>query len=48
MGAGAFPLAAGSKDAAILISLPPGSYSAQVIGVNSTTGIALVEIYEVP
>jgi hypothetical protein len=47
-GAGAFPLASGSKDAAILISLPPGSYSAEVTGNGSTTGIALVEVYEVP
>lgn len=28
--------------------LQPGQYSAQVSGVNSTTGVALVEIYEVP
>jgi hypothetical protein len=46
--AGAFPLATGSKDAAILISLPPGSYSAEVTGTGTTTGIALVEVYEVP
>jgi hypothetical protein len=26
----------------------PGSYTAQVNGVNNTTGVALVEIYEVP
>ena len=48
MSAGAFPLAAGGKDSAILITLPPGSYSAQVAGNNATTGIALVEVYEVP
>src|ERR1019366_7474912 len=48
MSAGAFPLAAGGKDSAILITLPPGSYSAQVTGNNATTGIALVEVYEVP
>jgi hypothetical protein len=46
--AGAFPLAAGSKDAAILITLPPGSYSADVTGSGGTTGVALVEVYEVP
>jgi hypothetical protein len=45
---GAFPLASGSRDAAILISLPPGTYSAQVSGTGTTTGIALVEVYEVP
>ena len=45
---GAFPLAAGSKDAAILINLPPGTYSAQVTGAGTTTGVALIEVYEVP
>jgi hypothetical protein len=45
---GAFPLAAGSRDAAILINLPPGTYSAQVTGPGTTTGVALVEVYEVP
>jgi hypothetical protein len=28
--------------------LPPGTYTAQVTGLNNTTGVALVEIYEVP
>jgi hypothetical protein len=46
--AGAFPLPSGSKDAAILITLPPGTYTAQATGVNGTTGIALVEVYEIP
>ena len=46
---GAFALAnAGSRDAALLITLAPGNYTAQVSGVNNTTGIALVEVYEVP
>lgn len=45
---GAFPLAAGSKDAAILTTLEPGVYTAHVTGVNGATGVALVEIYEVP
>ncbi len=45
---GAFPLAAGSRDAAMLINLPPGAYSAQVTGAGTSTGIALVEVYEVP
>ena len=44
---GAFELAAGSRDAALLTSLPPGSYTAQVSGVGGGTGEALVEIYEV-
>jgi hypothetical protein len=38
------PLDAG--DCAILIVLEPGAYTATVSGVNSTTGIALVEVYE--
>jgi hypothetical protein len=45
---GATPLAAGSKDAAILISLPPGIYTAVVNGAGNTTGIALAQVYEVP
>ncbi len=44
---GAFPLAAGSADSALLISLPAGAYTVQVSGVNDTTGVALAEIYEV-
>jgi hypothetical protein len=43
---GAFPLAAGSRDAALLTSLPPGSYTAQIRGSDGGTGEALVEIYE--
>ncbi len=45
---GAFPLAAGSADAALVLDLSPGIYSAVVKGVNGSTGTALVEIYEVP
>ena len=37
-----------SKDSSLLITLPPGAYSAQVGGVAGTTGVVLVEIYEVP
>ena len=37
-----------SKDAALLVTLQPGAYSAQVSGVNGTTGVALVEVYDVP
>jgi len=43
-----FALDANSKDAALLLTLPPGAYTAQVSGVGNTTGVALVEIYEVP
>jgi outer membrane protein assembly factor BamB len=45
---GAFALPLESRDAALLLTLPPGSYTAQISGVNSTTGHALVEVYEVP
>jgi hypothetical protein len=37
-----------SKDAALLVTLQPGVYSAQVSGVGSTTGVGLVEIFLVP
>ena len=46
---GAFGLpGAASKDAALLVSLPPGNYSVQAAGAAGTTGVALVEVYEVP
>jgi glucose/arabinose dehydrogenase len=44
---GAFPLAEGSRDSALLVTLPTGAYTIQVSGANNTTGIALVEVYEV-
>jgi hypothetical protein len=46
--AGAFALQPGSTDAAILLTLAPGSYTAQVSGVAGATGVGLVEIYEIP
>jgi hypothetical protein len=46
--AGASSLSSSSKDAAIDITLLPGSYTAVVSGVNSTTGVASVEFYELP
>jgi hypothetical protein len=45
---GAFALAAGSKDAALFITLLPGNYTIQVSGANNSTGVALVEAYDVP
>ena len=46
---GAFPLASNlSLDAALLVTLPPGSYTAQVSGVNDSAGAALIEVYEAP
>lgn len=46
---GAFGLAAGSLDAALLFNADAGSvYTVHVSGVNNGTGEALVEVYEVP
>ena len=45
---GAFALADGSRDAAVLVSLPPGVYTVVVSGADDTTGLALVEVYSVP
>jgi hypothetical protein len=45
---GAFQLAAGSNDSAVLVTLAPGAYTAVVGGVGAATGVALVEIYQVP
>jgi outer membrane protein assembly factor BamB len=44
---GAFGLS-GTQDSVMLLTLPVGSYSAQVSGVNSTTGVGMIEVYEVP
>jgi hypothetical protein len=46
---GTFPWnSAASDDSALLITLPPGSYTAEVSGASGDTGDALVEVYEVP
>lgn len=45
---GAFALSADSKDAVLLLTLKPGSYTAQISGVDNLTGSALVEIYDIP
>ena len=45
---GAFALPAGSRDAALVVSLAPGSYTAQVSGVGGLTGDAIIEVYELP
>ena len=47
--AGAFQMSSTtSKDAALLVTLQPGVYSAMVAGVNGGTGVALLELYEMP
>ena len=45
---GAFALAEGSKDAALLLTLDPGLYTAQVTGIGNASGQSLIEFYEVP
>jgi hypothetical protein len=35
-----------SRESAIIATLPAGSYTAIVRGVNNTTGVALVEVYD--
>jgi hypothetical protein len=37
-----------SADCALLVTLPPGAYTANITGIQGATGVALVEIYEVP
>ncbi len=45
---GAFALAGpASKDAVLLVTLPPGPYSARLSGAGGAGGAALVEVYEV-
>ncbi len=39
---------AGSGDAALVVTVPAGAFTAQVSGVGGTTGEALIEIYELP
>jgi autotransporter-associated beta strand protein len=45
---GAFALPATSRDAALLVALPPGVYTAQITGAGGGGGVVIVEIYEVP
>ena len=46
--AGAFALHTTSLDCALLLNLPPGTYSAQVANTGTTPGAALIEVYELP
>jgi DNA-binding beta-propeller fold protein YncE len=43
---GAFALS--NNDSALIATLAPGNYTAQVTGVGGGTGIALIEVYELP
>ncbi len=44
--AGAFPLGAAASDAAMLITLAPGNYTATVSSTTNTAGVALIEVYD--
>ena len=44
---GAFPLATGTADCAVLLSLQPGGYTVTFKGLNGTTGEVLAEVYDV-
>ena len=46
--AGAFALPSGSADSAMVATLPPGSYTLQLSGLNGSTGVGLVEVYLAP
>jgi len=46
-GAGAFALAAGSKDAAVIATLGAGGYTAPVTATDGGAGVALLEVYDV-
>lgn len=43
---GAFPLHAGTRDAALLVTLSPGIYTAVVSSADGGSGVALVEVYD--
>jgi len=45
---GGFPLDAGSGDAALLIWLEPGAYTARMSGQDGGTGVGLIEVFEMP
>ncbi len=46
--AGAFPWTnSGSNDAALLVTLSPGAYTAVVSGASGDTGVSLVEVYDI-
>ena len=45
---GAFSIPGGSADSAMVVTLPAGSYTLQLSGVNGTSGVGLVEVYLMP
>jgi len=45
---GAFSLAAGTADSAMVATLPAGSYTLELSGANGSMGVGLVEVYLMP
>ena len=45
---GAFALPAGGRDAALVMTLPPGGYTVEVTGKANAEGLVLLEVYELP
>lgn len=43
---GAFALAPDGRDAAVVVSLPPGAYTVAVTGAGGSSGLVLLEIYD--
>lgn len=43
---GAFALPAGSADSALLVTSPPGLYTAHLLSADGATGLGLIEVYD--
>jgi len=43
----AFPLTSGSADTAVLVTLTPGTYGAQIVTAGGNSGVGMFEIYDV-
>ena len=43
---GAFDFPTGSRDAAMIVDLAAGNYTVEVTGAGNTSGIAIVEVYD--
>ncbi len=44
---GAFPVSSVAADAALLVTLPPGPYTASLVPAGGVPGVGLIEVYEV-
>ena len=44
----AFPFATNSQDSALLLTLNPGAYSVQLTSSDGSSGVGLLEVYEMP